>query len=128
MTQWHLRSKRGPTGKLMNRGRKKKRRDRGTKFLETRIGKRISKPHKSRGSFVKIMLLSEEQASLADPNTKKVFPSKILSVKENPANPHYVRRNIITKGAIIETEAGLARVTSRPGQDGIIQAVLLKEK
>lgn len=74
------------------------------------------------------MLLSEEQASLADPNTKKVFPSKILSVKENPANPHYVRRNIITKGAIIETEAGLARVTSRPGQDGIIQAVLLKEK
>jgi small subunit ribosomal protein S8e len=35
------------------------------------------------------------------------------------------RRAIITKGAIIETSKGNARVTSRPGQCGIINAVLL---
>ncbi len=45
---------------------------------------------------------------------------------ENPANPNYVQRNIITKGAIIKTSAGNAKVTSRPGQDGTINAVLVK--
>jgi len=37
-----------------------------------------------------------------------------------------VRRNIITKGAVIKTEKGPARVTSRPGQHGIINAILLE--
>jgi small subunit ribosomal protein S8e len=31
---------------------------------------------------------------------------------------------VITKGAEIETNLGLARVTSRPGGDGVINAVL----
>ncbi|RLF79472.1 30S ribosomal protein S8e, partial [Thermococci archaeon] len=44
-----------------------------------------------------------------------------------PANRQYVRRNIITKGAIIQTEIGKAIVTSRPGQDGVVNAVLIKE-
>ena len=48
-------------------------------------------------------------------------------VVENPANPNYARRNIITKGAVIETSAGEARVTSRPGQSGQVNAVLLDE-
>ncbi|MFB6184110.1 MAG: 30S ribosomal protein S8e, partial [Haloarculaceae archaeon] len=45
---------------------------------------------------------------------------------ENPSNPNYARRNIITKGAIIETSEGRARVTSRPGQDGQVNAVLVE--
>ena len=53
---------------------------------------------------------------------------KIISVVENPANRQYVRRNIVTKGAIVQTEIGKALVTSRPGQDGIVNAVLLKEE
>ncbi|MCK5560714.1 MAG: 30S ribosomal protein S8e, partial [Thermoplasmata archaeon] len=44
---------------------------------------------------------------------------------ENSANPFYVRRNIINKGAIIDTELGNARVTSRPGQHGMINAILI---
>jgi len=42
-----------------------------------------------------------------------------------------VRRNIITKGAIIEVEGErLAKVTSRPGQHGVVNAVYtgIKEK
>jgi small subunit ribosomal protein S8e len=31
----------------------------------------------------------------------------------------------VTKGAIIQTEIGKARVTSRPGQSGAINAVLI---
>ena len=50
---------------------------------------------------------------------------KVLTVKENPANRHFVRMNIITKGAIVETDDGLARVTSRPTRDGMVNAVLV---
>ena len=51
--------------------------------------------------------------------------AKIEIVTANPANRHYVRRNIMTKGTIIKTDKGDARVTSRPGQDGVINAVLI---
>ena len=53
---------------------------------------------------------------------------KILHVKENPANPHFVRMGVITKGAIIETELGLAKVVSRPGQTGAVNALLIEKK
>lgn len=127
MAQWHLRSKKGPTGSKLTRIRKKKRRDRGVEFFQTKVEKRESRALKARGKRSKVKLLSENRVSLADPATKKVTLTTILSVKENAANPHYVRRNILTKGAVIETEAGTARVTSRPGQHGVVHAVLLKK-
>ena len=46
-----------------------------------------------------------------------------MTERENPANPNYVQRNINTKGAILETEVGLVRVRSRPGQDGVLNGV-----
>jgi len=49
-------------------------------------------------------------------------------VTGNTANKHYIRRNIMTKGTIVRTNLGLVRVTSRPGQDGVINAVLLEEQ
>ena len=58
--------------------------------------------------------------------TKKTHKVKILTVKENSANPNFVQRNIINRGAMIQTEIGLAKVTSRPGQDGAVNAVLVK--
>jgi small subunit ribosomal protein S8e len=61
--------------------------------------------------------------NLTNGETKKV---KIETVEENGANPNYVRRNLLTKGAIVRTEIGRARIMSRPGQDGIINAVLLE--
>ncbi|MEM3023047.1 MAG: 30S ribosomal protein S8e, partial [Candidatus Bathyarchaeia archaeon] len=48
-------------------------------------------------------------------------------VVKNPANVDYQRRGIVTKGAIISTPLGKAKVTSRPGQDGVLNAVLLKD-
>ena len=51
---------------------------------------------------------------------------KILTVKSNPSDPNYVQRNIMNKGATITTEIGDAIITSRPGQDGAINAVLLE--
>lgn len=128
MAVWHLKSKRKPTGGLMNRSRKKKKFERGSEFLETRIKKREVKIKRSAGGNRKLKVMSEEKVNVADPKTGKIQQAKIISVKENPANPHYVRRNVITKGAVIETDLGLARVTSRPGQNGVINAVLIGEK
>ena len=75
---------------------------------------------------LKVRLLSTNIAYVLDRETGKVTKTEILGVVENPANPHYVRRNIITKGAIIETKLGKVKVTSRPGQDGVVQGVLIK--
>lgn len=58
----------------------------------------------------------------------KATRSKILRVKKSPANRDYERRGVITKGAVIETEAGEAVVTSRPTDDGVVNAVLTKSK
>ncbi len=128
MVMWHLRSKRKPTSGRLRRLRKKRKMDRGSEFLEIRIGKEKKKKERVLGSSRKIRLLSSEKANVANPRTGKIQVSKILSVEENPANPHYVRRNVITKGAVIKTELGLARVTSRPGQSGTVNAVLIEEK
>jgi len=65
-------------------------------------------------------------ANVIDPETNSTTRTPVLEVLENEANPHYVRRNIITKGAIVKTQLGPARVTSRPGQHGIINAILIE--
>jgi small subunit ribosomal protein S8e len=66
--------------------------------------------------------------NVSDPDTKTFKKTKIISVEGNQANPHYVRRNIITKGAVVKTEMGSVRITSRPGQTGFLNGVLLEEK
>jgi len=66
-----------------------------------------------------------EYANILDPKTGKAQKVKILNVKDNSANRNFARMNIITKGAIIVTEIGEAKVTSRPGQEGFVNAVLL---
>lgn len=55
----------------------------------------------------------------------KTVKTEITNVIENPANPQLVIRNIITKGAIVETKLGKARVTSRSGQEGSLNGVLV---
>jgi small subunit ribosomal protein S8e len=126
-TSWHLRSRKKTTGGLLSRVRKKKKTDRGMHFLETRIGKRQAKAKKTRGGGTKLKLMSAEFINISDSRGKSKR-TKIISVKENDANPHYIRRNILTRGAVVETEAGTARVTSRPGQHGMVNAVLVEEK
>jgi small subunit ribosomal protein S8e len=128
MVRWHLRSKRTRAGAKVNRNSKKKKFQRGSEFLETRIHKKKTKVSRTLGGNVKVRSLSFDFVNVADPKTGKIHKAKILTVQENPANPHYVRRNVITKGAILKTDAGLAKVTSRPGQHGTINAIVVEEK
>ncbi|MFQ6134301.1 MAG: 30S ribosomal protein S8e [Nitrososphaerales archaeon] len=79
-----------------------------------------------RGGHSKRGLKGVDYANVVDSSTGKVSKTKILKVFRNPANRDYERRGVITKGCSIETEKGVARVTSRPGQDGVVNAILLK--
>ena len=124
--QWRLRSKRAPSGKLLHRNTKKKKRMRGRDFLPMHIGVTRIKKKRVRGGGEKVILLSHNVVNIV--HKGKSQKTKIISVIKNPADPQFVRRNVITKGAIIQTELGEARVTSRPGQDGVVNAVMVEEK
>jgi len=121
-----LRSKRKVTGGLYKYWRKKKLRDLGSNPTHTKLGERKLKQIKVTGGNIKNFLISINMANVYDTQTKKYQKLKIETVVDNPADKNLVKRNIITKGTIIKTEKGNARVTSRPSQDGIINAVLLK--
>ena len=85
--------------------------------------KRVSLKTKAAGT--KTILLRANIANVLDPKTRKCEKVKIITVVGNPANRHFIRRNILTKGTIIETEKGKARITSRPGQEGMVNAVFV---
>lgn len=80
------------------------------------------------GGVNKVRLLEVTLANVYVPDEKKCTKVKIIRVLSNPANPELARRGIITKGTIIETEIGKAIVTSRPGQDGVVNAVLIEKR
>lgn len=121
---WHLKDLKKPTGGRRRPYRKKRKRERGNPPVETLIGEQqIVVKRRARGGGLKLGLKSAVYANVVDPEAKEVKKVKILSVKANPASVDYSRRGVITKGALIETEAGLAKVTSRPGQNGVVNAV-----
>jgi len=72
-------------------------------------------------------LVFADTANVSDSKGKAV-KSKILRVKKSPANRDYERRGVITLGAVIETEAGEAIVTSRPTDDGVVNAILTSKQ
>ena len=126
MTQWQLSSRKKTTGGFIKRHGKKNRYERGRDYLPARVGETKVKELRTRGGRVKRIALSANVAHVAVAG--RYQKTKILSVVQNSADSQFVRRNIITKGAIISTELGKARVTSRPGQTGTIHAVLVEEK
>lgn len=91
----------------------------------TKIGKTKKQNIRTRGNGQKLRLLNAEKVNLYDPKSKTYSIETIKTVVESPADKNFVRRNIIMKGTIIATGKGNARVTNRPGQDGIINAILI---
>ncbi|GAB6135630.1 30S ribosomal protein S8e [Thermococcus prieurii] len=128
MAIWQGRSLKKPSGGRIVLARKKRKRELGREPANTRVAEEREKRKiiRTYGGNRKVRLVEALYANVFDGGKGKKV--KILNVVENPANRQYARRNIITKGAIIETEIGKAVVTSRPGQDGVVNAVLLKEE
>lgn len=108
--------------------RKKRRHEKGSFPTETSLGKLKKKTGGGRRGNKKIRLMATNQANISDPSTGKTEKVEIIRVLKNPANVDYDRRGVITKGAIIETPRGRARVMSRPGRDGNVNAVLIQQK
>ncbi len=126
MTKWIIRSKRKITGGLVVKRSKRKKYQRGRDFLPTHVGKTKVRAIRTKGGGEKRIALAIDMANVSVKG--KMQKARILSVAENPADSQFTRRNIITKGAIVQTELGRARVTNRPGQEGFVNAGIVEEK
>ncbi len=107
--------------KVALRGRRKFEIDRYPN--EAVVGNNQLVVRRTRGNNNKVAFKTAEFANIIDRENKKVTKSKIIRVTKNPANRDYERRGVISKGAMIETENGTAKVISRPGQDGVVNAI-----
>ena len=119
------RSKRSPTGSRYKSARKKRVFEKAGASLFTKTGEKKIRKDNTRGNTRKLRLLAGDTVIIYNPQTKKHTKVKIKAVVENAANRNFIRRNILTKGVVVETEEGKAKLTSRPGQDGSLNAVLL---
>ena len=82
---------------------------------------------RTRGGNIKVKTYIDNIVNVSDPGTGKTEKVQIDEVDSNPASTEYTRRKIITKGAILNTKIGRVRVTSRPGQDGVVNGVIIRE-
>lgn len=124
MTHHHGRSMTKRTGGRRRPNRDKRKHEAGRFSAETELGETVLRTIDARGGVEKVRALRAATASVTG-GDGETTPVAIEDVVRNDADPNYARRNIITKGAVIATELGEARVTSRPGQDGQVNAVLL---
>jgi small subunit ribosomal protein S8e len=95
--------------------------------IEPLVGPGSSRRIYRRGGHATTGVTFADFANVSDPSGK-VVKSKIIRVKHSPANRDYERRGVITRGAVLDTEAGEAVVTSRPTADGVVNAVLSSKK
>lgn len=116
-----------PSGGKKRSSRKTRRYELGGHPTLTALGeKEVINKERIRGGGYKLKLSKAKFVNLALPEKKSAVKTEILEVVKNEANVDYDRRKIITKGTIIRTKYGLAKITSRPGQHGILNAVLIK--
>lgn len=119
---------RKPTGGLKGKARGKRKYELGGPPANTRLSDIEEREVvRVRGGNTKVVLKKALYINVAIPEEKVVKKVKILDVVETPSNPQNARFKIITKGAIVKTELGLAKVLSRPGQDGVLNGVLIKK-
>ncbi len=121
-------TKRKKTGGKRKVYRNKKRNEAGRYPTETLLGETKYKVELGRSKIESKKLMSTNEVNVSDPSTGKTEKLKIIAVVRNPANVDYNRRGVITKGAIIRTEKGMAKVVSSPGQDGVLNAIVHTEE
>jgi len=126
MPLWQGRSKRSLSGARRRSSRKHRKFERGSQPTETVVDEKKLRIRRSQGGNKKFKLLCASFANVLDKKTGKSERLKIIQVLQNPSDVDLDRRGIITRGAIIETEKGKAVVTSRPGQNGVVDAVIIE--
>jgi small subunit ribosomal protein S8e len=125
---WHDRlTKRKKTGGKKRAYRTKRVYEQGRQPVETLFGKVNRKKVKGISRISKIKLVKADHVNVSNPKMGTTERLEILDIVRNPANADYNRRGVITKGTIVRTEKGLAKIVSRPGQEGSISAIIYEE-
>ncbi|MBI2564962.1 30S ribosomal protein S8e [Candidatus Woesearchaeota archaeon] len=114
-----------PSGGMYTKYRKKKKYELGHSPTLTIIGEKDVVKVRTKFNGKKLRVRSTDTINAFDPKKKAHAQAKIKTVKENSANRNFVRMNVITKGAIIDTDLGKVKVTNRPGQEGVINGILV---
>ena len=125
MVVYQKRSKRKSTGGRYRSSEKKRLANMGSIPTLTKVGNVKIKIKREKSGSLKSAILSTNQINVINPKTKKAEKTEVVTVIESPANRNFVRRNIITKGTILETKLGKVKVTSRPGQEGTLNGILI---
>jgi len=90
-----------------------------------KIGEEKRKTKRIKGGNIKTFLLNAKFINVLT-GAKKQKRAEIKNVLETPSNRFLARQNVITKGAIIETDLGKVKVTNRPSQEGVINGILVE--
>lgn len=128
MARWNRDIGKTPTGGQKAHSQKKKQFQRGKEPAETKVAAPKRVVVRTAGGGQKLRQLAQQTVNVYNQKAKTFSKAKIITVIANTANPNYIRRNIMNKGAIVRTDIGEVRITSRPGQEGAINAVLLEAK
>jgi small subunit ribosomal protein S8e len=118
------RSKRKASGGKYHSSRQKRVYEIGNHPILTQIGETKSKTIRGVGANTKQKLMRSDSVNVMEKGKAKSV--KITTVLENPANSNFTRRNIITKGTVVDTEDGKVKITSRPGQHGTLNGIKVK--
>ena len=112
------------SGGRYHKARKKKLYEKPRQKRAVKLGDERRKTIKTHGRTKKTFLLKAKSINVRVKGKNKKL--EIKNVVETPSNRFLARQNIITKGAIVETEMGKVRVTNRPSQEGIVNGILLE--
>ncbi len=122
----HGRALKKPSGGRLTANRTKRLHEVGSEPTLPKLGPKKVKATRMRGGGRRLRLQSCDEVNVTDPKTNKQVKAKITLVTDNAANRHFVRRNVLTKGTVIDTDKGKAKVTNKPGREGVVNAVLIE--
>jgi len=124
MGQWHGISRRKSSGGRRVSSRGKRSTEISSEKQFALIGEPKRKIYRKTGGNTLVRVLSENRCTINGKDGKSTI-ANITTVIKNDANSNYIRRNILTKGAVVETDKGQVKITSRPGHDGVLNGVVL---
>jgi small subunit ribosomal protein S8e len=131
MVEWHTKSNKKTSGGKRSTVRRctKKLSWRGGQAANTKAvstSKETRELKEGRGKTEKVRATATKYANVAEKG--KIIKAEIIDVESNDANRLFARSNIATKGAKIKIKLGNeekeAIITNRPGQEGVINAVI----
>ena len=112
------------TGGKYQAFRKKKQYEKPGQRRITKLGDEKRKSSRVMGGNRKTYLLKAKTMNLKSGN--KTIKAEIKNVIETPSNRFFARQNILSKGTIVETDQGRARITNRPTQEGVVNGILVE--